>query len=134
MSFGVMGANLAAGVRGIVGIVWYGVQTYFASKAVRCWCITLRPGAEALTHSGFLGLSPLGWAAFLFMWLFQLLIFLNGMETIRKFIDFCGPVVYVVMFALAIWMLTQTGLSSLSLQLSPPGEGSTVGTWPMRRC
>ena len=35
MSFGVMGANIAAGLRGIVGIVWYGVQTYFASKAVQ---------------------------------------------------------------------------------------------------
>src|SRR4030081_3282917 len=33
MSFGVMGANLAAMVRGIVGIVWYGGQTSFASKA-----------------------------------------------------------------------------------------------------
>ena len=35
VSFGVMGANLAAMVRGVVGIVWYGVQTYFASKAVQ---------------------------------------------------------------------------------------------------
>src|SRR6201999_1150320 len=35
MAFGVIGANLAAGIRGIVGIVWYGVQTYFASKAVQ---------------------------------------------------------------------------------------------------
>ena len=61
------------------------------------------------------------------MWLFQLLIFLNGMETIRKFIDFCGPVVYIVMFALAIWILTQTGTSSLSLQLSPRAEGSAIG-------
>ena len=55
------------------------------------------------------------------MWFFQLVIFLSGMETIRKFIDFCGPVVYVVMFALAIWMLSQTGFSSLSLQLSAAG-------------
>ena len=38
MAFGVMGANLAAGIRGIVGIVWYGVQTYFASKAVQVLC------------------------------------------------------------------------------------------------
>jgi len=127
MSFGVMGANLAAIVRGIVGIVWYGVQTYFASKAVEVLVITLAPGAQALRDGGFLGLSPLGWASFLFMWLFQLLIFLNGMETIRKFIDFCGPAVYVVMFALAIWVLTQTGLSSLSLQLAPPVAGSSVG-------
>src|SRR5579863_4208974 len=34
VSMGVMGANLAALIRGVVGIVWYGVQTYFASKAV----------------------------------------------------------------------------------------------------
>src|ERR1700694_1969512 len=98
MSFGVMGANIAAGLRGIVGIVWYGVQTYFASKAVQVLVLAFYPGAAAFTHSGFLGLSALGWFSFLFMWLFQLLIFLNGMETIRKFIDFCGPAVYVVMF------------------------------------
>jgi len=40
MSFGVMGANIAAGLRGIVGIVWYGVQTYFASKAVQALVLT----------------------------------------------------------------------------------------------
>jgi NCS1 family nucleobase:cation symporter-1 len=126
MSFGVMGANLAAILRGIVGIVWYGVQTYFASKAVQALVLAFVPSAEALTHNSFAGLSTLGWFSFLFMWLFQLIIFLNGMETIRKFIDFCGPVVYLVMFALAIWILAQTGTSSLSLQLAPRAEGSSV--------
>jgi NCS1 family nucleobase:cation symporter-1 len=112
MSFGVMGANLAAILRGIVGVVWYGVQTYFASKAVQVLVITFWPAAEAYTHSSYFGLSALGWGSFLFMWFFQLVIFLNGMEAIRKFIDFCGPVVYIVMFALAIWILMQTGTSS----------------------
>nr|WP_315187013.1 NCS1 family nucleobase:cation symporter-1 [uncultured Albidiferax sp.] len=118
MAFGVMGANLAAIVRGIVGIVWYGVQTYFASKAVQVLVITLVPSAADLTHNSVLGLSTLGWASFLFMWFFQLVIFLSGMETIRKFIDFCGPVVYLVMFILAGWMISQTGMSSFSMQLS----------------
>ncbi|MDP4025380.1 NCS1 family nucleobase:cation symporter-1 [Methylobacterium sp. NEAU 140] len=126
MSFGVMGANLAAVLRGIVGIVWYGVQTYFASKAVQVLILTFWPAAQAYTAGSFAGLSPLGWFSFLFMWLFQLLIFLNGMETIRRFIDFCGPVVYVVMFALALWILAQTGTSSLSLQLAPAAEGGTA--------
>lgn len=126
MSFGVMGANLAAILRGVVGIVWYGVQTYFASKAVQVLIITFWPDAAAYTQNSILGLSTLGWFSFLFMWIFQLLIFLNGMETIRKFIDFCGPVVYVVMFMLAAWILWQTGTSSLSLQLSPRVEGSPV--------
>lgn len=118
LSFGVMGANLAAIVRGIVGIVWYGVQTYFASKAVQVLVITLFPSTSALTTNDVMGLSTLGWASFLFMWFFQLLIFLAGMEAIRKFIDFCGPIVYLVMFVLAGWMIWKTGFSSFSMQLS----------------
>jgi len=129
ISFGVMGANLAAITRGIVGIVWYGVQTYFASKAVQVLVVTLAPSTAGWTHGGFLGLSTLAWLCFLFMWFFQLVIFLNGMESIRKFIDFCGPAVYVVMFALAIWILSQTGFSTLSLQLSaaPVSGTATIG-------
>ena len=46
MSFGVMGANIAAGLRGIVGIVWYGVQTYFASKAVQVLVLTFYPAPK----------------------------------------------------------------------------------------
>jgi NCS1 family nucleobase:cation symporter-1 len=129
IAFGVMGANLAAIVRGIVGIVWYGVQTYFASKAVQVLVVTIVPSAAELTHNSILGLSTLAWCSFLFMWFFQLTIFLSGMERIRRFIDFCGPVVYIVMFALAIWILWQTGFSSLSLQLSPPAASTpaTIG-------
>src|SRR5271165_4281298 len=53
ISFGVMGANLAAVVRGVVGIVWYGVQTYFASKAVQVLIVTLVPSASTWTHGDF---------------------------------------------------------------------------------
>lgn len=60
MAFGVMGANLAAIVRGIVGIVWYGVQTYFASKAVQVLVISLVPSTAELTSNSVLGLSTLG--------------------------------------------------------------------------
>jgi NCS1 family nucleobase:cation symporter-1 len=118
MAFGVMGANIAAVVRGVVGIVWYGVQTYFASKAVSVLVLVLLPSVAEYSHNDVMGLSTLAWGSFLFMWFFQLIIFLSGMETIRKFIDFCGPVVYLVMFALAAWMISQTGMSSFSMQLS----------------
>jgi len=117
VSMGVMGANLAAVIRGVVGIVWYGVQTYFASKAVATLILLFFPSSVALTQSSFLQLTALGWISFLFMWIFQLIIFQRGMETIRKFIDFCGPAVYVVMFVLMAWILSQAGLGSLSLTL-----------------
>ena len=100
VSMGVMGANLAALIRGVVGIVWYGVQTYFASKAVATLLLLFVPSAIALRESSFLRLDMLGWVSFLFMWLLQLIIFQRGMEIIRRFIDFCGPAVYVVMFVL----------------------------------
>ena len=50
VSLGVMGANLAAMIRGVVGIVWYGVQTYFASKAVATIILLFVPSAAALAQ------------------------------------------------------------------------------------
>jgi nucleobase:cation symporter-1, NCS1 family len=117
VSMGVMGANLAATIRGIVGIVWYGVQTYFASKAVVTLVLVFFPEAASLRGTGFLRLDMLGWLCFLFMWFFQLMIFQRGMEAIRKFIDFCGPAVYVVMFALMGWILWKAGPAALDLSL-----------------
>ncbi|MCU4122109.1 NCS1 family nucleobase:cation symporter-1 [Variovorax sp. N23] len=117
-SMGVMGANFAALIRGIVGVVWYGVQTYFASKAVATLVLVFFPDAAALQATRFLRLDLLGWACFFFMWIFQLLIFQRGMEAIRKFIDFCGPAVYIVMFLLMGWILWKAGWDSLDLSLS----------------
>ncbi|RZL44556.1 MAG: NCS1 family nucleobase:cation symporter-1, partial [Variovorax sp.] len=118
VSLGVMGANFAAVIRGVVGIVWYGVQTYFASKAVATLVLVFFPAAASLQATSFLRLDVLGWGCFLFMWFFQLLIFQRGMEAIRKFIDFCGPAVYVVMFLLMGWIIWKAGWDSLDLTLS----------------
>lgn len=118
VSMGVMGANFAALIRGIVGVVWYGVQTYFASKAVATLVLVFFPAAASLQSTSFLRLDLLGWGCFFFMWIFQLLIFQRGMESIRKFIDFCGPAVYVVMFMLMGWIIWKAGWGSLDLTLS----------------
>jgi NCS1 family nucleobase:cation symporter-1 len=118
VSMGVMGANLAAVIRGVVGIVWYGVQTYFASKAVATLVLVFFPGAAVLREASFLRLDFLGWGCFLFMWFFQLMIFQRGMTAIRTFIDFCGPAVYLVMFALMGWILWRAGWDGLDLSLS----------------
>ncbi len=40
------------------------------------------------------------------------------MEAIRKFIDFCGPAVYVVMFLLAGYLVWQAGWSNIDLNLA----------------
>lgn len=118
--FGVKGANLPAIVRGAIAVAWYGIQTYLASAALDVVLIRLWPGltpyADASQH-GFLGLSVLGYATYAFLWAVQAAVFWRGMEAIRRFIDFCGPAVYVVMFVLCGYLLVKADFN-VSLTLS----------------
>lgn len=79
--------------------------------------LAIFPGLKPWSEGSILGLSPLGWLAFATMWLLQFAVFRRGIEVIRRFIDFCGPAVYVVMVALAIWIVSKAGWHSLTLQL-----------------
>ncbi|WP_295626533.1 NCS1 family nucleobase:cation symporter-1 [uncultured Corynebacterium sp.] len=128
-AFGVRGANVPAFIRGVIAVAWYGIQTYLASHALVILALKLwpqlGPWAEKDVH-GFLGLSALGWAAFAIMWVLQALVFWRGMEAIRRFIDFCGPAVYVVMFALAAYLVAKAGWSNISLTLT----SEELSGWP----
>ncbi|ROZ89437.1 NCS1 family nucleobase:cation symporter-1 [Gordonia sp. OPL2] len=121
VAFGVKGANIPAIIRGLIAVVWYGIQTYLASVAFGLLALKFWPGLEPwgdVEQHGFLGLSVLGWAGFILMWVLQAFVFWNGMDTIRKFIDFCGPAVYVVMVALAAYLIIKAGWSNVSFDLS----------------
>ncbi|ACV78204.1 permease for cytosine/purines uracil thiamine allantoin [Nakamurella multipartita DSM 44233] len=124
ISFGVLGANIPAIIRGLIAVAWYGIQTYLASVALVLLAIKLWPGlapyAETAQH-GFAGLSLLGWIGFMIMWVAQAVVFWRGMEAIRKFIDFCGPAVYVVMFALAIYLVAAAGWENIDFNLAEGG-------------
>jgi len=86
-SFGVLGANIPAIIRGLIAVAWYGVQTYLAS------------------------------AAFMVMWVLQAFVFWHGMDAIRKFIDWAGPAVYVVMAILCGWLVWKAGWKNIDLNL-----------------
>jgi NCS1 family nucleobase:cation symporter-1 len=119
-SFGVLGANIPAIIRGLIAVAWYGVQTYLASAAFMVLALhmfpSLAPYAEVTQH-GFAGLSTLGWVAFMVMWVLQAFVFWHGMEAIRKFIDWAGPAVYVVMAVLCGWLVWKAGWSKIDLNL-----------------
>jgi nucleobase:cation symporter-1, NCS1 family len=118
--FGVRGANIPAIIRGLIAVAWYGIQTYLASSAFIVLALKFFPGladyADA-AKSGFLGLSTLGWCAFMFLWLVQAIVFWRGMEAIRRFIDWAGPAVYVVMIALGAYLVARAGVSHVGLTL-----------------
>ncbi|MDE1184091.1 NCS1 family nucleobase:cation symporter-1 [Paraburkholderia sp.] len=119
-TFGVLGANVPAVIRGLIAVAWYGIQTYLASSALVIVLLKfipqLMPYADVHLH-GFMGLSTVGWAGFMLLWVLQAFVFWHGMETIKKFIDFAGPAVYVVMFILAGYMVYRAGWRNIGLNL-----------------
>ncbi|MEV6630563.1 NCS1 family nucleobase:cation symporter-1 [Actinoplanes sp. NPDC051470] len=119
-SFGVLGANVPAIIRGLIAVAWYGIQTYLASAALDVVVLKLFPSLMPYAdvgQYGFLGLPLLGWCTYALLWVLQAAVFWTGMETIRRFIDFCGPAVYVVMFVLCGYLIHKAGWGSINLTL-----------------
>ena len=111
-SMGVIGANFPAMVRGIVAMFWYGAQTYFASTAVALLLRALS-GSEG-SGDTFLGMDGIDWVSFIFVAGFQIYLFWQGIDLIRRFLNFAGPAVYAVMIILmlTIWVKAGGGLLS----------------------
>jgi NCS1 family nucleobase:cation symporter-1 len=102
-----------------VAIAWYGIQTWLASRAVIILGLKVFPGLEALTRNDILGESTLGWIAFVLMWALQLLLLRRGMDSIRRFQDWAGPAVWVVMIMLTLYILARAGWR---VSLTLPGD------------
>ena len=111
VSMGVFGANFPAMARGLVAMFWYGAQTYAASTAVALLitALTGNPGSEM-----FLGMTGFMWVSFIFVSAFQVFLFWQGIDLIRKFLNFAGPAVYVVMILLMITIWAKVGGNLLS--------------------
>ena len=125
ITFGTVGSNLPALLRGFVAICWYGIQTWLASRAVIVLVAGLWPGVVEIGQFRFLGETLLGWVAFILMWALQLLLLRKGMETIRKFQDWAGPAVWVVMLILTVYVLKLAGWHiSFNLSTSPSQWGT----------
>ena len=123
VSMGVFGANFPAMARGLVAMFWYGAQTYAASTAVAL-LITGITGIQG--EPILLGMSGVMWISFIFVSLFQIYLFWQGVDLIKKFLNFAGPAVYVVMIVLmiAIWAKAGGGLLSEVGNVFSGGERS----------
>ena len=123
VSMGVFGANFPAMARGLVAMFWYGAQTYAASTAVALLItgITGNPGTEM-----FLGMTGVMWFSFIFVSAFQVYLFWQGVDLIRRFLNFAGPAVYIVMIVLmlTIWFKAGGGLLSEVGNVFSGGERS----------
>ena len=106
VSMGVKGANFPAMTRGIVAMFWFGVQTYFASTAVALLLNSLFTTNGTNTY---LGMTAIGWCSYIIVWLFQVVMFIRGIDWIARFLNWAGPFVYLVMIALMLMIWYQAG-------------------------
>ncbi len=116
-SFGTFGANAPAIIRAIVACFWYGAQTSAASGAIVALLIR-SPGILAFhQNSHMLGHSTLEVICYVIIWALQLLIIQRGMETVRKFQDWAGPAVWIMMLLLAVYLLVKAGTFSFGSEI-----------------
>ena len=147
-SFGTFGANIPALIRGLVACFWYGAQTAAASGALVALCIRSPALLEFHQTSHMLGHSTLQMICYVVVWAAQLLIIMRGMETVRRFQDWAGPAVWVMMLILAIYLIVLSGKFSFGQEIpqevlieatrdagisTPPGSFATLmavaATW-----
>jgi NCS1 family nucleobase:cation symporter-1 len=107
VSFGIFGAQIPALIRAVIAIAWFGIQTYLASVVLRVLLTALDPALADYDHDSWLGLSSLGWLCFVSIWLVQFVILAYGMEMVRRYEAFAGPVILLTVASLAAWMYSQ---------------------------
>ncbi|MBB2817004.1 UNVERIFIED_ORG: NCS1 family nucleobase:cation symporter-1 [Rhizobium esperanzae] len=116
-SFGTFGANVPALVRAVVACFWYGAQTAAASGAIVALLIRNESLLAFHQNSHMLGHSTLELICYVIVWALQLLIIQRGMETVRKFQDWAGPAVWIMMLILAVYLVIKSGTFSFGAEI-----------------
>lgn len=109
-SFGVVGANAPALLRGFVAIMWFGIQTFAGSTALNILLMNLWDGWGTLGGDwNLLGLHLPGLISFLLFWVLNVLVLHHGMESIKKFEVWAGPLVYLIFGGMVWWAIDIAG-------------------------
>jgi NCS1 family nucleobase:cation symporter-1 len=123
-SYGVLGANLPALMRGAVACGWFGIQCWIGGTAINLGIAALIPSWN--DFGGSVGGNPIGmWISFAIFWALHMYIIWKGMEALRRFQTFAAPVVLLFGLGLAGWMVIKAhGFGPI---LSEPGKLNSVG-------
>ncbi|MCM2533316.1 NCS1 family nucleobase:cation symporter-1 [Neobacillus pocheonensis] len=104
-SFGYKGAHLPVMIRAFVAIFWFSVQAYIGSKAVGAVISVVYPGWVSIGEYTFWGMGLNDWIAFGTFWLLHAWVISHGMERVRRFELWAGPLVIVLALGLVYWAL-----------------------------
>lgn len=113
-SFGYKGAQLPIIIRAFVAIFWFAVQAYLGSKAVGAVLGALIPSWNSLSSIHVLGMGLNDALAVALFWILHAWVISHGMERVKFFELWAGPLVIVLGLALVIWAISvSNGLGPL---------------------
>jgi nucleobase:cation symporter-1, NCS1 family len=104
-AFGYRGAHVPVLIRAFVAIFWFSVQAYAGSKAVGAVIGLIFPGWVSLGHIHLLGAGLNDLISFAIFWLVHAYVILHGMERIKYFELWAGPLVIILGLGLVIWAI-----------------------------
>lgn len=126
-AFGVFGANIPALTRGLVAIGWFGVQSYLGATAINVLLEVAIGPWKNLGNSSVLGAPTNLMIAMIIYWAVNILVVRHGMDTVRRFENWAGPMVFVVMFFLLIWAVNAAG--GIGPVFHTPSKYSSTGAF-----
>ena len=111
-SLGFRGAKYFGLIRGIVGIFMFGIQTYFLSKAIgyliRILIFSIDNSTldQEIFLTFLLGLNTIDWISFIFVIIFQAVMFSVGIQFNKKLINISAIAVYtgLILFFFSIFL------------------------------
>ncbi|HKE90154.1 MAG TPA: NCS1 family nucleobase:cation symporter-1 [Gemmatimonadales bacterium] len=129
-SFGVLGANIPALLRGLVACGWFGIQTWIGGWAIFKLLEVLWPGIASLPSflPRFVGLGTGEFLCFMLFWAMNVWIVLRGMDSIKFLETWGSPFLLLVGVALFVWALVRTGgLGPMLTNPAGSADGRTGG-------
>jgi NCS1 family nucleobase:cation symporter-1 len=131
-SFGVLGANIPAILRGLVACGWFGIQTWIGGWAIYKLVEAIWPGIATLPQilPAFVDLNTGEFLCFMIFWAMNVWIVLRGMDSIKFLETWGSPFLLAVGAALFIWAWVRSGGLGPMLENPPIGPSAhrPVGT------
>ena len=116
-SFGVLGANVPAVLRALVGCGWFGIQTWIGGEAINVMIAALVPSWQTY--------APGAWICFAGFWLLHVIVIMRGIQTIRFLQGVTAPFLLLIGVALLVWAVVKAG--GFGTMLATPSKFQTSG-------
>ena len=119
-SMGLSAAKYFGMLRGLIGIFFFGVQTFFISKSIvyliRITLFNIDPNLldKEIFLTFFMALNLIDWFALLFTFLIQYLLFSKDQHLTKKLIKFSGIFVYFGLILFLIMIFSEHGTAVIN--------------------